>query len=455
MNIKQSCCVASSSSRGHALALALALAWGPTLAHADAPGGKSIGDIKADKKAPFLSWTPAQQWMLGTGSDYGYGNPSAALVLADELGDRLSQIGRASLITNCFTNANADSTSALTWALCGNDVAALDLAKLDAELVAEGISQDSRTSVMNDVKSTLASAKKVGAAVEAAAKSDPGVAAVLKLADTARAEWAAYASKNHDAILRSVALKDAARSGKSNDKGFEGCFEATQAPFAKLVRATAPKIPWDVRGDQMPGYVSYLITTPEGYITTLAYAACAYGQHEAGGSIFTAVVNQEGGGSRAGARSLTLAKAMDDSFKPKFAERALSIDGMRSNWKLGIRLPEPSFVLAIQTAGGGVVASMKPDGDVTKISFKGDTVDACLQWKETSKVAQVSPNGSVSYEKVCKKRGQIANEASAVSIPTKYIAGIAPGVQITTVHDFPVVAWKGKKVTAVLGIALK
>ena len=64
-----------------------------------------------------------------------------------------------------------------------------------------------------------------------------------------------------------------------------------------------------------------------------------------------------------------------------------------------------------------------------------------------------TPNGSVSYQKTCKKRGQIANQASAVSAPSKYLGGIAPGVSILTVDQFPVVAWKGKKITGVLGIA--
>jgi hypothetical protein len=31
------------------------------------------------------------------------------------------------------------------------------------------------------------------------------------------------------------------------------------------------------------------------------------------------------------------------------------------------------------TPGGGVVAAMKPDGAVTKLSFRGDTVEECLE----------------------------------------------------------------------------
>ena len=128
---------------------------------------------------------------------------------------------------------------------------------------------------------------------------------------------------------------------------------------------------------------------------------------------------------------------------------------MAFHWKYGMTMPGANSITAIMTPGGGAVAAMKPDGGVTKITFKGDTVDACLEWVETNRVAQVTPNGSVSYQKVCKKRGQVANQSSAVNVPSKYMGGIAVGVSILTVDQFPVVAWKGKKITGVLGIAMR
>ncbi|HEU4733599.1 MAG TPA: hypothetical protein VFT22_37150 [Kofleriaceae bacterium] len=429
----------------------------PSTAASSGPAStKRIEDIKPPEPTAALStWTAAQQWMPRGkwGGDYGYSNLSGAIALADELGDRLSQLGRVSLIASCFEHAKEDATSALIWAICGNDVAMVDLKKLAAELAAEGIGPASQDEVMAYAKERVASAKKVGAAVEAAAKDDPGVAALVKLGDAARAEWAAYSSKNKDAIDRFLLLKDAVRSGKSNHKGYAGCYEATQPAFAKLVRAT--RFPWDVKGDPMPFHVSFVTATTEGYVTTVAYAACAFGQHPAGESIYTAAANQPGGGARFGARSITLAKALDPSFKPAFADRSLRFDSMAFEWKYGMTMPGANSVTAIMTPGGGVVGSMKPEGNITKITFKGNSVDACLEWVETNRVAQVTPNGSVSYEKTCKKRGQIANQASAVSVPSKYLGGISVGVSIITVDQFPVVAWKGKKITGVLGIAMR
>lgn len=81
--------------------------------------------------------------------------------------------------------------------------------------------------------------------------------------------------------------------------------------------------------------------------------------------------------------------------------------------------------------------------------FKANTVDACLQWTDTDRVSQISAGGSVTYEKVCKKCGQIPNQMSSVEVSSKFAAGIAPGVNVMVVYKFPVVVWKGKKFVSV------
>ena len=409
-----------------------------------------------DKTAPLSTWTPVQQWMPHQGNrgdprtDYGYGSLAGALALADELGDKFSELGRASLIDTCFKNIKADESGTLAWAMCGNDVNALDLKKLEAELTAEGVAPGQ---IVADATEALDKAKKIGAAVEALAKDDPGIVAVLKLGDAARAEWTAYLAKNRAAADRFLALKDAVRSGKSNNKGFADCYKETQPPMAKLVKAT--KFPFEINGDPMVSYVALVIGTTEGYITTVAYAACAISASAGGEAIYAAAANVKGGQLRFGWRSIALAKALDANFKPKFADRKLAIRNWEFQWRYGVKMALANDNAAIMTPKQGVVGSMKVDGDDTKISFKGDTVDECLQWKETNKVQQVSPNGSVSYEKTCLKRGKVANQESAISIPTKYLGGISVGTSIQAVSEFPVAAWKGKTITGMFGVAAK
>jgi hypothetical protein len=422
----------------------------PAIALAD----KDIGELKApDPKAAFSSWTPAQQWMPSFRSDprgdHGYGTLAGSLALADELGPRFSELGRASLIEKCFARAKEDTESSMAWALCGNDVKTLDLKKLEAELAAEGITA---APVLEDVKVALTKAQKIGAVVEAAAKDDPGLATLLKTGDAARAEWTAYLGKHKADFDRYLELRDGVRSGKSNNKAFKGCYEATMPAFARLVKAT--KFPWDVPGDIIPGYVSYMEATTEGYIATVSYAACAWSLSEAGESIYAGAANVEGGVARPGWRSIALAKILDPAFKPKFADRSMSIGKMNFDWKYGIKMAGINDIKKMMTPQQGVIASIKVDGDVAKVSFKGDTVEACLQWKETNKVAQVV-GGSVSYEKKCVKRGQVENQVGATDVPSKFLTGAKVGDEIIIVNGFPVVAWKGKAVTALFGIAMK
>lgn len=421
-------------------------------------GTKRIEDIDAPAKTdPIQGWTAVQQWMPGRGhgsdnrNTYGYGSLSGMAVLADELGPRLSHLGRASLLEKCFDNIKDDATGAIAWAVCGTDARTFDLKKAEAELVKEGVKRESRTEVLAQAKAAHEKATKIGAAVEAAAKEDPGVAKISKLADAAREEWTAYASKHQATIDRYVALKDAVRSGKSNHKGFAGCYEATYAPFAKHVKAT--KFPWDEEGDPMPFYVSYLVKTPDGYLSTVAYAACAWSQHAGLEGMYAAAANQEGGHARAGERSLTLAKIMDPAFQPKFADRSLGFDSMKFQWKYGIKMSGINDVTAMQTPGGGKISKIKKDGDVAKLNFAADTVDACLQWRDTNRIQSVN-NGSVTYQKECVKRGKVENQEGEIEVPAKYIGGLAPGMNITIVGATPVVAWKPDRVTAVLGVPL-
>jgi hypothetical protein len=426
----------------------------PALAAAET---RKIEDVKSpDKGAAMASWSAGEQWWVSGSrvTSWGYGSNVGMLVLADELGDKLAETGRISLIDRCFEYGQPDTTSALMWAVCGPDVKAFDMKKLDAQLTADNISPESRKDVAEQAQRILDRAKKIGDAVEAAAKDDPGVAALVKLGDQARAEWTAYLAKNKAQYDRYLALKDGVRSGKSNHKNFAGCWDQTFPAFTKLVKAT--KFPWEVSSDYMPNYMREMLTSTENFITATSFAACAYSIDQAGEALYAAAMNQEGGVVRSGPRSITLAKALDPNFKPKFAERSLNLESMRSTWHRGfIKLEGVNDIAPIMTPVQGVVATAKADGDITKLTFKGDTVDACLQWKTTNRIKSHLANGDPVYEQTCVKRGQVANQENDIEVPTKFAAGIKPGVSVLIVYKFPVTAWQGKKFVAVFGVPVK
>jgi len=425
------------------------------------PAVASADDIvkMPDATTPFASWTAAQQWMPeynhDARSDYGYSSNAGMLLLADELGDKFSELGRASMIQKCFRNASDDTKSLLIWALCGPDVKALDMKKLEKELDAEKVSANDKAEVIKTATEAYEKAKKVGATIEAAAKDDPGVQAVLKLSDTAKAEWTAYLAKNKAAFDQYLVLKDAVRTGKSNNPAFKDCFAATQPAFEKHVKALASKIPWDVGNDYIPGYMQYLTATTEGYITTVSWAACAWGHHESGAGPYSAAAGPEYGGAlHAGWRTIALNKALDEKFKPKFADRNMpALDTFQ--WKYGVKPAGTDVRSSIMTPGQGVIGKItKKDDELSTVQFKGDKVEACLQWADTNKVSSVDGGGNVHYDKKCLKRGMIDNQTDAREVPTRYLTGAKPGDNFAEVNRFPVVAWKGKKVTMIFGVKL-
>ena len=442
-----------------ATVVALALA---TQAWAD---GRSIDDVEGPAKSAALSsWTPAQQYIPVRGrsgssaAQLGYTGPGGLLMFADELGDKLSELGRISVIDHCFEYGEKATSSTLLWALCGPDVKAFDVKKLESELKADGISPESQKDVLEAAKRIHDKATQIGAVIEEAAKDDPGVAQVLKLADTAKAEWSKWLGSNKAAFDQYLALKDAVRSGKSNHKSFADCWKATEPGFVKLVKAA--KFPWDYSGDYLPGYMSVLLTSTDGYIKAASFAACAYSVHESGEALAAAALNHDSlsGTVRVGWRTLALAKAVDPKFKPKFAERGLNWGefGMLSPWRRSsYKLPGLNDTAKIMTPAQGVIAKVKKEGDITKLSFKGDKVDACLHWKETRKVQSIAANGDPIYERVCTKRGKVDNKEHDTEVATKFAAGLAPGVSVLIVNKYPVTAWKGKKFVAVFGVPKK
>lgn len=412
-----------------------------------------------EKTTPFAEWTAAQQWMPefrdDARSDHGYSSNAGMLLLADELGDRFSELGRASLIQKCFRTIQPDTKALMAWALCAPDVKALDMKKLEKELDAEKVTGDAKADVLQTVKEAMEKAQKIGAIIEAAAKDDPGVQQVLKITDTAKSEWTAYLGKNKAAFDQYLALKDAVRTGKSNNPAFKDCYAATQPAFEKHVKALAKKIPWDVGNDYIPGYMSHLTATPEGYITTVAWAACAWGHDKSGESPYSgAAAGEYGGAFKAGWRTLALGKALDPNLKPKFADRNMPpLDTFQ--WKYGVQPAGTSVVAPIVTRNEGVIGKMKKkDDDFTTVSFKGDKVEKCLQWKETNKVTGVTAGGNLQYDHVCLKRGMVDNQVGDTDVPTRYLTGAKAGDTFAEVNKFPVVAWKGKKLTMLFGVKL-
>jgi hypothetical protein len=420
-------------------------------APAAADSGKDLGDFaKYGKKRS--EWSPLQQYKAMGGGSTHYAIP--ALIMADELGDRLSQAGRLAVIYGCLGNQDKGVRSAALWAICSADVEVFDVNALDKELQQEGLSERARKSLLEDATRSLKEAKEIGAAVTAAAKDDPGVAALVDMGKTARDEWSAFASAHADQLADLAKLQDLVHENKNGLAG--DCVDKTRPAMEKVVRATK----WreqDNPVDPNYFYVNLTPATTDAFIATLAWGACVALTHESGTAIYAAAATTSYGYSqqtfrryfRRGPRTLTYAKLYQEPFKPKFAQRDLSMKG-------GITAPNGNYEdgNAMKTPHVAVIAKLVKNGDETTIKFAKDKVMECVDWQSTNKVQSVTPNGDVMYEKKCMRRQAVANEYSDVVTATAFTTGLAPGVQLTEQLNFPMVGTKGGKFVTALGIKL-
>lgn len=115
------------------------------------------------------------------------------------------------------------------------------------------------------------------------------------------------------------------------------------------------------------------------------------------------------------------------------------------------------------TGGGGegVVAKVKANGAKTNVDFvkKPRKVSVCVNYKETNRIEQILPNGTLVYGYTCLKYGtETINDASPpVDVDTRYADGVKAGVHVETVENIVIMVSpkEGGTPTRVLGIAVK
>ncbi len=427
----------------------------PAAAAAPAPAeqpGKQLEDVP-EAPAHYASWSPVQQYKKLLADD-----SYSALIMADELGDRLSQAGRLAVVRTCLAPAHETASSAALWAICEADVEALKLDAALAELKKEGIDKDVRAKVLEEGKKALEQARAIGAAVATAAKDDPGVAAIVAIGKTARSEWRDFASAHAGELATLAALQDLMRDNKNGLAG--DCVAKTYEPFAKVVRKTTFS-QGQIGPSPLAFYVNSLPKTMEAHVAALAWGACAALVDRSGAAMSPAAgttIGATGWGRRArrflrrGPRSLTLAKLFDEKFEPKFADRSLRMEKMTQPYG-EYHVGGPGNIDG--TPLRSVVAKLIKNGDTTTVKGKDYMGEECANWQDTNKIYSVDSNGTVHYEKKCTRYERVRYEASDVVSAPAFLNGVTPGLELTAVDGYPVVGIKGRRTVFVLGVPMK
>jgi hypothetical protein len=409
----------------------------------------TAGIARADKVIPI--------WERDSHDQYKAMNNSLAyaVVVIDQYGDKLTfdpgvsggaWWGYLDKCGDSLERADDHVQQVVLWAVCGDDIKAVDERKLKAD----------------EDKTNIPAWKKLGAAIEAEAKEDPGVALILNQVEAAKADWKTFEAKNHAAIVLYQKLKDGVRSSKSNAPQFDGCWEATQPVFAKAVRAT--KFSWDNEGDDaVAGRVAEIIgTNPATYYTVANFGMCAYAAHVTGGILAQVALSAKG--AVFGWRTMLISKLLDPKFKPKFTDRSYKWEtgerGSVATVRGGddgaeINRPWPGGPMRIQV---GVIKKMTKDGDDTLVTFSGAIVEDCLDWKETGKIRTWDTAGDPVYERKCLRRGKTEDDApDDATMGTKLLDGFKVGLGVAFDGWFPEEVYndKTKKFVAILSVSVK
>jgi hypothetical protein len=406
---------------------------------------------RAAIQSPVFEWSAYQQYQ----NDAVYYGFFGNAVMADQLGAKLTNIGRFRWVERCLGNSQPSWVGTMAWAICGDDAKLLNRDKALAEV--KGAAADDISRLSAEFDQTLVKANALGELVANAAAADPGIAAILAKGAAAKKEWNDYATTNGTAIATLESYESAMTSG--NTKAMAGCLPKIKPFFEKLVRS-AKLADIDSDDTPIPFFLAQIIKTPHAAVITKSYAACALSMAKEAEGLYAemsaAGINDETKWSMLrGPRTTAIHRLLDASFKPRISSRDVYISHMRADITGGVFDKTVNTITSIMTPSQGVVAKIQKDGDMSSVIFKGDTVMACSQWKSTNKIHSVLPNGTVQYEQVCAKRSSVANETAKGETPSFLLDGVKPGAHLTNVNNFPVVSWQGSVYTSLFGVSLR
>lgn len=426
--------------------------WGDVAEWAHLPvRERGAGSVEIrDRQAKWSAYSALDQ--LGALHRAEVSDTDAAYV-ADAFGAKLTQLGRLGYVKTCIETSKTDP--AVVHAMCAADAAALDLAKLYAEIKADTTHSftDQMTARLLAYDIVTTKVKPLLASMKATRGKDPAYETMWKLAEQAHAQWGSTDTK----LLGLVADLDDARVSGSR-KASAGCIARTWEGWKGVV-ATLPakdlgaihSEPGKEFGPQM---LAMLTAQPNGYLAALALNMCATAEdkHDALTRwIGHALARWPG---MRGPRTATQSAIVSAGLTLDKRDAEIEYPDVRRDWIQGDG--------NLGTAGAGAIKSAVVAGDTATVTFQKQkiTQKRCTKGHSTNKIRAINADGTILYWYVCDKEITETIEVAPwppAKVHARYVAGLKPGMTVRIADGVVFVAYpKGKTVpTLVTGVEVK
>jgi hypothetical protein len=377
------------------------------------------------------------------------------MLAVDRLGAKTSTLARVALALDCFSLASETYQTLSAYPLgkailCTREP--LSLEKAFAEIdqpVGEAVelNEQSRHDLRQAAVRAVAAVTQARAELAKLAKEEPGVAALIAIADAEFLRWSRPAPLRSKLLAQLDKLEAAAKSTKRS--ALQGCGDQTLAAWLDVVGAAKlPSVPERV---VVSTYADVALATAEGSLAYAALRLCAARSYRIGDTL----ADLPRYWLRRGPRSATIASWA--SQEVEFDDVQLSMRAVLEPW-ISTTAPNIDSTPVVS----GVIASVEKAGDSATISFvtiKEKQV-GCIRDRKTNRVRRIGDGGYIEYEHECVARGTVVVDRTPSSVSTAALlaAGLTPGMFLYATADLPLVATSSrssKRPVFVLGASLR
>lgn len=403
-----------------------------------------------DRKAAWSSYGPLDQFAELSSANSGDVDGG---YVADAIGDKLTQLGRLGYVRFCMERAKQDD-GPVALAMCATDIAALDMAKLVAEINRDkSHGTADRMTARIVAYETLAERPQLQAQIAALQKKDDAYAKMFALGEAAHKQWGSVDPK----LVQLVSdLDDAHVTGSR--KASKDCMPRALEAWTGAVQALGAKPYEGIRSEPgnefMPQMIAIVVKQPNGYLAALALNVCANLEKKDDALtrlIGAALVRWPGfRGPRTGTQTAIYTAGLELDQR----DQTIEYPEIKREFITG----DPNT----GTFGFGTVLSVKAAGDKSTITFKKEKVKQtrCVKGHRTNQISQIL-DGTVHYYYVCDKEVNEVVEvppSPPVKVIARYATDLKPGMVIRVSDDVVPVAYPNKNSTTpvlVAGVKVK